>query len=301
MTAAPNNRDALAPRARAAGAHDVLSPRSRTISSDPDRPAGRSGADKGPPRINWTVELLRIFLGLLGLLLALTTVGACLGLAFVSGKMLDVLNDISQRDYSTATQRFEAYAARFSSMQAAGCKVEHKEPQTLKGVITHLWIVQPPGSDDRVVYRWKHVLQTNTVEPMTNPALLLDIAMAYEKASDGAGISFYNPNDTLAQALARGQYDMIGPEQLSRHGGGSGLSAGPVLPPVIAPDKARSRVRSAPAEEPEQPADETQQDQAGDATDVGTGSEQGGGGDAGHDKEKDKDPPPPDNDAVPVE
>jgi hypothetical protein len=293
MTAAPNNRDALAPRGRAAaraGRRDVLAPRGATVADRPDR----SAPPPEPARVHWGLEILRIVFGSLNLLLALVVVIICLGISFVSYKMLDVLHDVSKRDFTEASQRFERYGLRFDAMAQAHCLVEQSQPKILHGITMYLWIVQPPGSDDRVIYRWKHDLNLNKVEPMTNPALLMDIALGYTKAADAASYSFYNPDDQLAQALAVGDFRQIGPEQLARRRKVGGVLPGPVMPPKITPEQARARAHTEPEPAPDdQGAQGGVQGKAGDATDVGGKQQDKGSGEPQN--------PPPDNDAVPVE
>jgi hypothetical protein len=258
--------------------------------------------------------LLRIFSSLLGILLGLILIAACLGIAYMSQMMIGVLNDIGQRDFSQASTRIDRYAARFDAMAKAGFKVQRSEPKILEGKTSYLWVITPPGSDDRLVYRWKHYLSTNTIEPLTNPALLLDIALGYEKTSTAREefASFYNPEDRLALALAQRDFGSISPDQIAERWSSSQLPSGPVLPPRLTPEEARKRSFKTPEQEAADaeaaarktevaekaaPGDSTDvgrqpsppRQEQGDGTDVGGGGDSGGGGST-----------PPHDDAIPV-
>jgi hypothetical protein len=280
-------------------------------------------------RINWRKEILRIFIGLLATLVAFILIVASLGLAYGSVKMTGVLRDIGKRDFGDAVQRFERYDARFGAMKEANSRVLSSEPKIVSGVTKYLWVVQPRGSDDRIVYRWKHDLNTNTVEPMTNPALLMDIALGFISPSDAAMYSFYDPGDKLAQSLAQGDPGQFGTYSQPNIQGLPLLPGSPVVAPLVDPDKARSRSRGKAVEEEEPTEEDPNAPVVGDetvpneSTDVGGGVERrgddeadeetGGGdddagdssevqpGDGGDDNGGGEEPEPPDSDAVPVE
>jgi hypothetical protein len=278
---------------------DVLKPGGRTLASDPDR-----GSPRRPDRfahINWPWELARICVGLLGILFGLVLIMACAGMAYLGFIGINVLRDIAKRDYSTALERIDRYTARFDGMESGGYRIQRSEPKILNGETSYLWVVTPAGSDDRIVYRWKHYLKTNNVEPMTNAALLLDVSFGFISPTDATAFAFYNPQDKLAQALAQRDFSQISPDQIAERWTASELPMGPVLAPLMSPEQARSRSMKGLPEEEVAAEDQAAAEGAapGEATEVGEQAPPAGGdgdsSDVGGGRSGDGAPAPPED------
>lgn len=196
------------------------------------------------------------------------------GIGFWLGSMLlvDVLNEIRQRDFTASTSRIGSYDEFFDRLRQAGCKVVKDEPRIIReGESTYLWTVEPKGRDDLCRFQWRHSFDENEVIPQTNAALLLDLRQGYIEAKDIPAnkelSSIYDPNDQLALALINDNPDAKLPavepppaQQLPPEGVG---------PPLISPEEAKSRAsRGKPKEE--QPAEG--------APEEGAGNEEGQGG-----------------------
>jgi uncharacterized membrane protein YgcG len=211
------------------------------------------------------------------LLVAVMSVVILCGAAFWAGSlvMVNVLDEIGQRDYSGPMRRKGKYEDVFDALRKRGCAVEQDNPRmTVAGVTTYLWVVQPQGSDERVQFQWTHDLQTNEISPQTNGALLLDLQLGYVELGKAQRASFYNPADQAVIGLLQGGA-VTGPPAPGAPAAQPQTTA--ALPPLISPEEAKGRAaRARPKEEEpaagEQPADGG----AGDAVQVPP--DEGGGG-----------------------
>jgi hypothetical protein len=199
------------------------------------------------------------------------------GIGFWLGSMLlvDVLNEIRQRDFTASASRIASYDEFFDGLRKAGCKVVKDEPRIIReGESTYLWTVEPKGRDDLCRFQWRHSFDENEVVPQTNAALLLDLRQGFIKPQEIAAnkelSSIYDPNDQIALGLINANPNAKPPAaalppatQLPDEGVGA---------PLITPEAAKGRAshgkpKEAPPEEVV-PGD-------------GTGGDQGGAGGAG--------------------
>ncbi len=127
--------------------------------------------------------------------------------AYVIGAywVVGILAEISQKDYTPANQRIAAYEKFFRKAEKGGLDTEKSPPYIKEGAKYFLWTVAIPNQSERLVYRWKHDLQTNKVEPLTSPATYLDIELKYVKPDEARSYP-YEPGDPIALQIAQGDY-----------------------------------------------------------------------------------------------
>lgn len=119
--------------------------------------------------------------------------------------MVGILAEIAQKDYTPANERIADYEHFFDKARQHRLEVAKSTPYIKEGVKYFLWTISIPGRADKLVYRWKHDLETNRVEPLTSPATFVDIEMGYIRQGS-AGLYPYDPNDTVALQIAKGTY-----------------------------------------------------------------------------------------------
>jgi hypothetical protein len=219
--------------------------------------------------------------GVIGNLLLILVQAAVVlaGIGFWLGSMLlvDVLNEIRQRDFTASTTRIEGYDAFFDGLRKAGCKVVKDEPRIIReGESTYLWTVEPKGRDDLCRFQWRHNFDENEVIPQTNAALLLDLRQGFLAANDIAASkelsSIYDPNDQLALALIDANPNAKPPAGTPPPA--QALPEEGVGPPLIKPEEAKGRAAHSKPKE-ETPAEGVPVEGAG--GDQGGGGEQDGG------------------------
>lgn len=207
------------------------------------------------------------------------------GIGFWLGSMLlvDVLNEIRQRDFTASTSRIASYDEFFDGLRKAGCKVVKDEPRIIReGESTYLWTVEPKGRDDLCRFQWRHSFDENEVVPQTNAALLLDLRQGYVDAQQVAASkelsNIYDPNDQIALGLINANPNAK-PPVVAQAPAQPPPEEG-VGPPLITPEEAKNRVsHGKPKEVPPTeavPGDGTGGDQGG-AGGQGGGGDQGGG------------------------
>ncbi len=145
------------------------------------------------------------FWGIVGV--ASGTVFFILCIVFIVGAyyMVGILTEIAQKDYTPANERISDYEHFFDKARQHRLKVAKSTPYIKEGVKYFLWTISIPGRADKLVYRWKHDLETNRVEPLTSPATYVDIEMGYLR-SGSAGLYPYDPHDNIALQIAKGTY-----------------------------------------------------------------------------------------------
>ena len=135
------------------------------------------------------------------------TVFFILCVVFIVGSyyMVGILTEIAQKDYTPANERISNYERFFDKARQHRLEVARSTPYIKEGVKYFLWTISIPGRADKLVYRWKHDLETNRVEPLTSPATYVDIEMGYIR-SGSAGLYPYDPHDNTALQIAKGTY-----------------------------------------------------------------------------------------------
>jgi len=135
------------------------------------------------------------------------TVFFILCVVFIVGSyyMVGILTEIAQKDYTPANERISNYERFFDKARQHRLEVARSTPYIKEGVKYFLWTISIPGRADKLVYRWKHDLETNRVEPLTSPATYVDIEMGYIR-SGSAGLYPYDPHDNIALQIAKGTY-----------------------------------------------------------------------------------------------
>lgn len=141
--------------------------------------------------------------------------------------VVGILAEISQKDYTPANQRIAAYEKFFRKAEKNGMEIEKSPPYIKEGAKYFLWTVAIPNQPERLVYRWKHDLQTNKVEPLTSPATYLDIELKYVKPDEASGYP-YEPGDPIALQIAQGDYEP--PEAYDMPETDLGMPSGPAAP-----------------------------------------------------------------------
>ncbi len=150
----------------------------------------------------------------------LSTIGIIFGVFFflfaiiytiIALYMIQVLAEIERKDFSPANLRIEEYARFFEKLKNDHFEVMESEPYIKEGVKYFLWTVVTPDGKSRLIYRWKHDLESNRVEPMTSPATHLDVSLGHIKKENALDYP-YNPDDELAEQIAKGTYKI---EELS--------------------------------------------------------------------------------------
>lgn len=149
-------------------------------------------------------SLLLVF----GEVILLVLIGA---LVAVSLYLIGILAEIENKDFSPANIRIAAYRRFFENLKRDGFQVEESKPYINAGVRYFLWAVETPDGRDRLIYRWKHDLSTNKVEPLTSPATYLDIELGHIKKEDAMAYPF-EPEDELAEKIAKGTYEIRPPK-----------------------------------------------------------------------------------------
>jgi len=163
---------------------------------------GRSGRYKPRGATFW--EIAGVVFGIFVIILG---VGYVVGAYYLVG----VLGEIAQKDFTPANQRLSSYEDFFVGLQRQGLEVEKSAPYIREGVKYFLWAVTLPDEQRRLIYRWKHDLETNRVSPLTSAATYLDIELGYIRRQE-VGLYPYTPGDELALQLAKGTYHPPPPE-----------------------------------------------------------------------------------------
>jgi hypothetical protein len=229
---------------------------------------------------------------ILGIGFFLGSVGFLIGSRYMQG----IINEIGSTSFTKQMERLDHYGSFFDALSAGGSKVQREDSEVGQGEIYYLWQVTAPGSDEARVFRWRHDLAANTVVPLNNPALLLDLKLGYIKEQEAQSWQFddpgqkYDPADMLTQAMVKNDFSLINPADLADPDGVVVPPPdGPVGAPLISPEEASHRGAGSKASEEEgsaeggegQPADpgETQPVEPGTPSEPGpgTGGDQGGG------------------------
>jgi len=146
--------------------------------------------------------LLDLVLLALGIALLLFCTAYIVGTLYLS----QVLSEVEKKDFSPANLRISKYEDFFGRLKRSGIAVEQSTPYIKGGVRYFLWTVSVPNSSTKLVYRWKHDLKTNKVEPLTSPATHLDVELG-NLTPEEAYFYPFDPDDELAIALAKGTYE----------------------------------------------------------------------------------------------
>ncbi len=135
-----------------------------------------------------------------------------LSVLYVAGayQMVRVLAEIEHKDFSPANLRIAGYQTFFERLEKDGFAVQASSAYIKEGVKYFLWVVSTPDGKSRLIYRWKHDLQTNKVEPLTSPATYLDIELGHIPRGDADAFP-YAPGDELAEEIAKGTYEVETP------------------------------------------------------------------------------------------
>ncbi len=223
--------------------------------ANPPQPTGPKTANKkpgakAPPQRRWSMgkEISYVTFGCLGSILGtvffLISIGFLVGSHYLEG----VIKDIGATNFTKQMERIDHYTSFFDALRDNGYRVRREDPEIDKGVIYYLWQATPPGSDEARVFRWQHDLASNVVEPINNPALLLDLKLGYIKAQEAETWKFndpgqkYDPGDNLVQAMVNNDFSMINPADLvGQNTAGAALPEGPVGAPLISPGEGRGR------------------------------------------------------------
>lgn len=118
-----------------------------------------------------------------------------------------ILAEIQHKDFSLANIRLRKYEAFFEKLQRQGFEVDESSPYIKEGKKNFLWVVTVPDSGKRLIYRWRHDLESNEVEPLTSHATYLDIQLGYINPKDAMNYP-YEPGDEVARRVASGTYDL---------------------------------------------------------------------------------------------
>ena len=187
-------------------------------------------------------SLLSGLFGVLWIVLGLTLTVLCGGVWYASGKFVEIIDEINQRNFSQMTVREKKYEEIFDSMRLQGFKVERDANRNFQGVITYMWRVQPPSSLETREFSWDYILEDTKIVPRTNGAAMLDISLGYitegqaEELDLASGV--YNAQDRIDRAIV---YLDIGLKPLSDWG--SDTAEGGVLAPLIPPAEGLARQR----------------------------------------------------------
>lgn len=217
-----------------------MSSRARKVRHSGSRRRSRSRLPGGATL--W--EILGVVLGIIVIVLGISYV---IGAYYLTG----VLGEIAQKDFTPANQRLSSYEDFFTRLERQGLEVAKSPPYIREGVKYFLWTVTVPDERVRLIYRWKHDLETNRVSPLTSPSTYLDMELGYIRRQE-VGLYPYESGDELAMKLAKGTYRPT-----------------------------RRTVEESAAEQPEEQASQEQpQDSSGeqDAIEVGDGEAGGGSG-----------------------
>ena len=192
-------------------------------------------------------EIVYICFGCLGSILGIVFFLGSIGFLLGSRYLENVINDIGASNFTEQMERIDHYSNFFEALRENGYKVVREDPDIDRGMIYYLWQAKPPGSDESRVFRWRHDLEANAVEPLNNPALLLDVKLGYLSSSDAEQWNFedpgqhYDPGDNLVQAMVNNDFSMINPADLIDPEAPAQLPQGPVSAPLISPHEGNQR------------------------------------------------------------
>lgn len=265
--------------ANSSGSHAAARGKSRTA-------ARKARATQRNRTKKWSAgrEIFVTSMGCVGIVFGVLFIAASVGFWYGSQMILGILHEVGEKDFTAQYERINKYEVFFDGLSDAGYDVIREEPKIDtkpdSSAKFYLWRVQPAGTSEFCIYRWRYDLQSDKVEPKTNPALLLDIQMGYVKRDDAKNYGFYDPSDELAEAIAE---DNLGLVQLQALGSGwesDTLPEGPVMAPAVPVEEAEGR--EARARHPE--GEGTQGSEAGGSQDaVAVGDDGGGSGGEGND------------------
>jgi len=162
--------------------------------------AYRRGFGAGFTRSPHLADLLLVIGGVILLALSVAYIVAAL---YISA----VLAEIQHKDFSQANIRLRKYEAFFENLKKQGFDVDESRPYIKDGAKNFLWAVTVPGIGRRLIYRWRHDLESNKVEPLTSSATYLDIQLGYISPEDAKNYP-YEPGDEIARRLAAGTYNL---------------------------------------------------------------------------------------------
>ena len=145
------------------------------------------------------------FWGIIGVATGAVFFALCIVFIIGAYYMVGILAEIAQKDYTPANERISDYEQFFDKARQHRLEVAKSTPYIKEGVKYFLWTISIPGRADKLVYRWKHDLETNRVEPLTSPATYVDVEMGYVRQKS-AGLYPYDPNDNVALQIAKGTY-----------------------------------------------------------------------------------------------
>ena len=151
-------------------------------------------------RNRYSVDLLLVIGGTILLVLSIAYIVVAL---YISA----VLAEIQHKDFSEANMRLRKYEAFFENLRKQGFDVDESTPYIKEGVKNFLWAVTVPGTGRRLIYRWRHDLESNKVEPLTSSATYLDIQLRYISPKDAKNYP-YDPGDEIARRVAAGTFDV---------------------------------------------------------------------------------------------
>lgn len=194
----------------------------------------------------------------------------CVGYVVAAYALVGILAEISQKDYGPANERLQTYEQFFHNAEAHGLKVRQSPPYIKGGVKYFLWTISVPDRADKLVYRWQHNLQTNRVEPLTNPATHLDLELGYLTAEEARAYP-YEPGDTVARKVAKGIFTGLTPEEE------------PAEEPATETEAEAADETAAEAEPPAEETEATEEEAAGEE-----GAEAAADGSEGTDEEEDE-------------
>jgi hypothetical protein len=143
--------------------------------------------------------------GTIGVVLGVLFFIVCIGYVVGAYYMVGIMAEIAQKDYTPANERISSYEEFFRKAEQHGLKVAQSPAYIKEGVKYFLWTISVPGRADKLVYRWKHDLETNRVVPLTSPATYVDVEMGYVRPGS-AGLYPYESGDTVALQIAKGMY-----------------------------------------------------------------------------------------------
>lgn len=205
--------------------------------------AARRNKSAGPAGVGR--EIFVTTLGCVGILLGVAFIAGAVAFWYGSQMILGILNEVAEKDFTAQYQRISKYEAFFDGLSDEGYDVIREEPKIdtkpESSAKFYLWRVQPAGTGEFCVYRWRYDLKSDEVEPSTNPALLLDIEMGYIRRDDARDYAFYEPGDELAQAIAQENLGVLELQTLSTVWQSDSLPEGPVMAPIVSVDEAAER------------------------------------------------------------
>lgn len=185
--------------------------------------------------------------GVIGILAGLVFFAICLGFWYGSGKIVKIIEEINERDFTVMSQREEMYEEFFDRRDDQGYRVTREKNKIFAGVVTYMWRIQPPGSSEIREFGWEHDLETNTVNQITNGALLLDLQLEliseeYARTHEPkVPRERYNPDDSITYGIVQGDLGSISKGSLSL-GWDDSLPVGTeVIPPLLSPKQASNR------------------------------------------------------------